>query len=109
MVGFCPQLDWYALRFWIEVGFKQFKRGGWQWQHSKMTKPRRLERYWLVLVVALLWTVSVGEYGEQALPESLLEHLPPTHVARLRVTGRMPPAALSRIALGRWWVLRITP
>ena len=48
------QLAWYAMRFWIEVGFKQFKRGGWQWQHSKMTNPRRVERYWVVMTVTTL-------------------------------------------------------
>ena len=26
-------LAWYSMRWWIEVGFKQGKRGGWQWQH----------------------------------------------------------------------------
>jgi DDE family transposase len=101
------ELAWYALRFWIEVGFKQFKRGGWQWQHSKMTQPQRVERYWLVLVVALLWAVSMGQYGEQALPTSSLEHLPPTHVARRTATGRVQPAALSQLTLGRLWLLRI--
>jgi hypothetical protein len=81
------ELAWYALRFWIEVGFKQFKGAGWHWHHSKMTEPQRVERYWVVMVVALLWTVSVGECGEQALPASSLEDLPPTHIARRRATG----------------------
>jgi hypothetical protein len=101
------EVAWYALRFWIEVGFKQFKRGGWQWHHSKMTNPQRVERYWLVMVVALLWTVSVGEYGEQALPASSLEDLPPTHVARQRATGRVQPTSLSQFTLGRLWLLRV--
>lgn len=37
-------LAWDAMRFWIEVGFQQGKRGGWQWQHSKMTDPQRVAR-----------------------------------------------------------------
>ena len=100
------ELAWYAMRFWIEVGFKQFKRGGWQWHHSKMTQPQRVERYWVVMVVTILWTVSVGEYGEQALPASSLEQLPPTHVARRKATGRPQPASLSQFTLGRLWLLR---
>ena len=32
---------WYALRPWIECGFKQTKRSGWQWQNTRMTDPDR--------------------------------------------------------------------
>jgi hypothetical protein len=28
--------SWYGLRGWIEQGFKDSKRGGWQWQHTRM-------------------------------------------------------------------------
>src|SRR5262249_42704921 len=38
---------WYGLRAWIEQGFKRIKRGGWQWQHTRMTDPARAERLWL--------------------------------------------------------------
>ena len=51
---------WYALRSWIEQGFKVFKRGGWQWQRTRMTDPARAERLWVVLAVATLWLVEVG-------------------------------------------------
>jgi hypothetical protein len=51
---------WYGLRGWIEQGFKDFKRGGWQWQLTRMTDPDRVNRFWLVLSVATLWTVSAG-------------------------------------------------
>ena len=55
---------WYGLRTWIECGFKDFKRGGWHWQSTRMSDPARVERFWLVLAVATLWMVSVG--GEPA-------------------------------------------
>src|SRR5438445_12835912 len=45
------QADWYGLRAWIEQGFKDLKRGGWQWQSTRMTDPARVERMWLVLAV----------------------------------------------------------
>ncbi len=32
---------WYGLRAWIEQGFKMTKRGGWQWQCTRMTDPQR--------------------------------------------------------------------
>ena len=34
---------WYAMRFWIENGFRQLKRGAWQWHNTKMTE-RSLSR-----------------------------------------------------------------
>ena len=99
-------LAWYAMRFWIEVGFKQGKRGGWQWQHSKMTHPRRVARYYMVLALATLYTVSQGEFGEAALPASSLEALPPTHIARRLASGRPSRPLLSQFTLGRLWLMR---
>jgi len=51
---------WYGLRAWIECGCKDCKRGGWDWQQTKMTRPERASRLWLAMAVATLWTVSVG-------------------------------------------------
>ena len=31
--------SWYGLRSWIEQFFKDAKRGGWQWQQTRMTEP----------------------------------------------------------------------
>lgn len=59
---------WYGWRSWIEDGFKDTKRGGWQWQATRMTDPARVSRFWLVLAVATLWVVSVGSAAEDALP-----------------------------------------
>jgi hypothetical protein len=49
----------YNLRMWIEAGFKDLKRGGLRWEQTKMTDPRRAERLWLVMAVALLWLATV--------------------------------------------------
>ncbi len=73
---------WYGLRAWIECGYKDSKRGGWQWQATKMTSVERAERLWLVLAVATLWVVSVGCEAEEAMPVVALEALPERHVAR---------------------------
>jgi hypothetical protein len=32
---------WYGLRAWIEQGFKITKRGGWQWQRTRLSDPQR--------------------------------------------------------------------
>ena len=57
-------IAWYGLRAWVEAGFKDMKRGGWGWQHSKMRDASRVERLWLAMAVAMVWTVSVGSQAE---------------------------------------------
>src|SRR2546421_7331496 len=52
--------SWYGLRAWIEQGFKDSKRGGWQWQHTRMEDPQRAERLWLAIAVTTLWLLRVG-------------------------------------------------
>jgi hypothetical protein len=76
---------WYRMRCWIAGGFKDYKRGGWGWHHSKMRDVRRVERLWLAMTLATLWAVSGGGQAEQALPAPQLEALPLGHVARKQV------------------------
>jgi hypothetical protein len=57
-------IAWYGMRCWCEQGFKCFKRGAWQWHHTRMTDPQRAERLWLAIAVATLWCVAVGAQVE---------------------------------------------
>jgi hypothetical protein len=79
---------WYGLRAWIERGFRYIKRGGWQWNQTRITDPKRIERFWVALAVATLWVISVGGEAEVTQPVSGLEHLPENHIARRRVKRR---------------------
>ena len=63
---------WYGLRAWIEQGFTITKRGGWQWQRTRMSDPQRAARLWLAVAVATLWLLSVGGMAEDILPVSTL-------------------------------------
>jgi hypothetical protein len=45
---------WYALRMWIEIGFKALKSAGFHWERTRMNDPARAERLWLVLALAAL-------------------------------------------------------
>ena len=71
---------WYGVRAWIEQSFKVAKRGGWQWQRTRMTDAERATRLWLAIAVATLWLLRVGGEAEATMPDSTL----------LDVTGRCP-------------------
>ena len=76
---------WYALRFWIEVGFKTLKSLGWQWQKTRRQDPGRVSRHWLVLSVATLWALAYGTRVEDANDLGI-------HPGRLRTPPRsLPP------------------
>ena len=83
------------MRAWIECGFRQTKRGGWQWQNTRITDPGRATRFWLAIPVATLWAVRVGgEADAQAAPPDL-EMLPEAPVARRKASRRSRPRLLS--------------
>ena len=58
--------SWYALRFWIELGFKAIKSLGWKWDKTRRTDPARISRHWLVLSVATLLALAYGTRVEDA-------------------------------------------
>jgi hypothetical protein len=92
---------WYGLRAWIECGFKDSKRGGWQWHQTKMTNPARAERLWLVIAVATLWTVSVGCAAEVALPMPVLVEQPGQPTARRHISRHRRQREVSCFRRGR--------
>lgn len=108
-------ISWYRLRTWIEGGFKDFKRGLWGWQHSKMTHASSVERLWLAMALAQLWCLSVGaaveQQDQQQAPPPLEERLPQTHVAlrkRHRSLVVHAPRRLSCVVRGRLHLLAMT-
>lgn len=70
------QAAWYGLRGWIERGFKHQKSGGLRWQMTRMTDPRRAERLWLVMAVALVRALRCGT-PTQAPPDPAPPPPPP--------------------------------
>jgi hypothetical protein len=97
------QACWYGLRAWIEQGFKITKRGGWQWQRTRMTDPQRAARLWLAVAVATLWLLSVGGLAEDTIPEGTLLPLADTDVpaARSRRATRLRLVSIFR----RGWII----
>jgi hypothetical protein len=79
---------WYGMRSWIEGGYKLLKRGGWQWQATRMTDPDRVERLWLVLAVATRSVMAVGgeadevEFAAASVPAPAAESVPSAPAGR---------------------------
>jgi Transposase DDE domain len=73
---------WYGLRAWIEQGFKRLKRGGWQWQYTRMNDPARAERLWLALAIATWWLLSVGGEAEATIRAETMAKVPQTQGRR---------------------------
>jgi hypothetical protein len=103
------EVSWYGMRTWVETGFKDFKRGLWGWHHSKMQHASCVERLWLAMAVAQVWTVSVGCQAElESQTSTLSEALPSAHVARQRrkrPAGQPPERRLSCVVRGRLGLL----
>jgi hypothetical protein len=79
---------WYGLRAWIEQGFKRIKRGGWQWQYTRMDDPCRAERLWLAVALATWWLLSVGGESDARVTQETLPEVPQTQRSR-RPRGRL--------------------
>lgn len=103
--------SWYALRFWIELGFRALKGVGWQWEHTRRRKPERVRRHWLVLAVATLWALAAGTRAEDAAawgrdPATLRHPLPPVGGRRqVSVFARGLSHLRRQLATRRLWRL----
>lgn len=56
----------YAQRMWIEQAFRDLKSHGWQLEAARFTCPQRMERLWILLVVAYAWLLLWGAALAQA-------------------------------------------
>lgn len=103
------EVSWYGMRTWAETGYKDFKRGLWGWHHSKMQTASCVERLWLAMAVAQVWTLSLGCQMEAQEQQAVCgEHLPARHVARRRrkrPLGQPSPRRLSCVVRGRLGLL----
>lgn len=98
-------LAWYGMRSWIECGFKRTKRGGWQWQSTRMHDPDRASRLWLAMAVATLWVLSVGGEVDHNLPSSSFQSLPPAHIARRLAKSSSRPRLIACFKRGLMAIL----
>jgi hypothetical protein len=62
----------YGLRMWIEEAFRDLKSQGWNLEQASLACPERMERLWMILVVAYAWMLIWGAQLEaQGLTSSL--------------------------------------
>jgi hypothetical protein len=55
------RLTEYRRRTWEEELFRDWKRLGWQWQQSRVQQPEHVQRLLLLLTLATLWMLAVGQ------------------------------------------------
>lgn len=71
---------WYGVRSWIECSYRDCKSDGWQWQRTRLQDPKRAERLWLAMAVAMLWMVTLGSQTDASQhPASSPTHRLPHH------------------------------
>ena len=104
-------VSWYALRFWIELGFKAIKSLGWKWDKTRRTDPARISRHWLVLPVATLLALAYGTRVEDAQDRRIAPgnlRTPPKTLASSHRDPRSRPArTVSVIRHGIGWLRRL--
>ena len=104
-------VSWYALRFWIELGFKAVKSLGWQWDKTRRTDPARISRHWLVLSVATLLALAYGTRVEDANDRKIDPgrlRTPPRSPSPGRLDpGHRPARTVSVIQHGIGWLRRL--
>jgi hypothetical protein len=88
-----------------DLGFTDVTGGLWGWYHRKMSEASRMERRWLTMALAPVWTVSLGCQAEvQAQGHERGTTLPATHSARQRLKraeGEPSPRCISGAGRGR--------
>ena len=103
--------SWYALRFWIELGFKALKSLGWKWDKTRRTDPARVSRHWLVLLVATLLALAYGTRVEDAHDRRIapgnLRTPPKALSSRHRNSWQKPKRKVSVIRHGIDWLRRL--
>lgn len=104
---------WYGFRWWIEDGFKDLKRGGFHWEKTRVSDPGRVERYWGVLALAMIYVLQCAASLAALEPpgrrvHSLVRRGHLILVARL-VKGRAVTQAPIQLLLEQIWMAPESP
>jgi len=80
----------YAARWSIEPMFSDFKRRGFNLQHSQLQHADRLEPLVLIMALAMYWCVRVGRAAALASPTPLEKNVESKRLAEGRVGCHIP-------------------
>jgi len=58
----CKSLFYYQKRWQIETLFKAFKSSGFNIENTHVTEQKRLEKLFMVVMIALVWCYKTGDY-----------------------------------------------
>ncbi len=108
-------VGWYSLRAWIEQSFRTIKRGGFQWQNTRMNDPERVSRLWLAISVSMIFLFNLGTQQEileevkedMKTPAQALERLPDVEPDLPRKRPKKKKRRTSVFRKG-WFLLLVT-
>lgn len=84
---------WYGWRMKIERGFRDLKRGLFQWQRARVAAPTRAERQWLILALATFRLTAIGAHASSSSRTG-------SERSRRPGAGAVPPRRLSLLRHG---------
>jgi hypothetical protein len=102
------EIWWYGMRTKIERGFRDTKRGLFQWHRARVTDPERAERQWLILALATLRLTAIGAPSQPAHIARPGPPTPPTVASsrpgrRLRLLRQGMVVMLAALVLHLTW------
>jgi hypothetical protein len=95
---------WYGLRSHMERGFRDTKRGLFQWHRARVTDPARAERMWLILALATLRLTAIGAHATLSPAErGAIGTTTPTSPQRLSLLRQGMVVMLAALVLSLRW------
>ncbi len=58
-------MEYYKKRWQIETLFKAFKSSGFNIENTHVTDQKRLEKLFMIVMIALVWCYKVGDFADQ--------------------------------------------
>ena len=68
-------LDYYKKRWQVETLFKAFKSSGFNIENTHVTDQKRLEKLFMIVMIALVWCYKIGDFVDQYIkPIKIKKH-----------------------------------
>jgi len=67
-------LFYYQKRWQIETLFKAFKSSGFNIENTHVTDQKRLEKLFMIVMIALVWCYKIGDYTHENFKQTGLKN-----------------------------------